>query len=106
MQPFLRNPIASHAFVVRNHNGQLLEAKSRCSRGRINPELAEAIGIREALSWVKQKQMNEVEIETDCLQVAQAIRSSVSSFSYLGRVVEVCRKVLASLKRLNILFSK
>ena len=43
----------SHAFVVRNHEGRLVEARSRGLHGRPNPELAEVLGIREALSWVK-----------------------------------------------------
>lgn len=91
------------AFVVCNQSGEFMEAGSKCSRGTINAELAEAKGIREALSWVKQKQVEGAEVETDCPQVVQAIRSSVSSFTYLGRVVE-CRKLLASLKDQDILF--
>lgn len=45
----------SHAQVVRDHNGELVEAMSRCHQGTISPETAEAMGIREALSWIKQK---------------------------------------------------
>lgn len=41
----------SHAQVVRDHNGALVEAMSRCYPGIVSPDLAEAMGIREALSW-------------------------------------------------------
>lgn len=89
--------------MVRNQQGQLVEAQSKCREGKISPELAEAIGIREALSWIKANQYDGVELETDCLQVIQAIRSSFISLSYLGRVVEECRVLLKSLKNRNVL---
>lgn len=43
----------SVSHVARNQNGDLLEAKAKCQRGIVNPHVAEAIGIREALSWIK-----------------------------------------------------
>lgn len=33
----------SHAFVVRNHAGDLVVAEAKCVQGQISPELAEAI---------------------------------------------------------------
>ena len=45
----------SFAFVVRNHEGSLVEAQSRCCPGNTTPEIAEALGIREALSWLKEQ---------------------------------------------------
>lgn len=94
----------SYAMVVRNNTSEFVEARSRCTQGRVAPELAEATGIREALSWIKQKRVSGVELETDCLQIVLAIRSSVPCYSYLGRVVEECRTLLASLKDQNVLF--
>lgn len=57
----------SHSFVVRKHNGEFVKARSKCSHGQIARELAEAIDIREALSWVNTKMEGDVEIETNCL---------------------------------------
>ncbi|KAL8106674.1 hypothetical protein AgCh_023430 [Apium graveolens] len=45
----------NHAMVVRDHYGNLVEAKSRCYQGLVSPDLAEAMGIREAQSWVKKE---------------------------------------------------
>lgn len=90
--------------MVRSHTGKLIEAKSKCVQGRVQPELAEAMGIRETLSWIKQKKVKNVELEADCLQMVRAIRSSVPSFSYLGQVVEEFRTLLAHLKDQNVLF--
>lgn len=88
----------SYALIVRDHHGNLIEANSRCTSGRVSPELAEAIGIREALSWVKNRKEYEAIVETDCLQVVQLIRSSYSTISYLGRIIEECKDLLNELQ--------
>lgn len=92
----------SHAFVVRDHSAQLIQAMSKCSLGKVSPELAEALGIREALSWIKNTSAVNVIIELDCLQVIQLIRSSFSSYSYLGRVVIECIKLMETVKTQNV----
>lgn len=43
----------SYAFVVRNHTGILVETYLRCLPGSISPNVAEALSIIEALSWMK-----------------------------------------------------
>ncbi|KAL8118188.1 hypothetical protein AgCh_015911 [Apium graveolens] len=93
----------SHAQVVRDHNGALFEAMSRCNPGIVSPDLAEATGIREALSWVKKEQKQDVIVETDCLAVVQWIRSSFVALSYLGRVINQCRELLLGLKNQNVM---
>lgn len=42
---------------------------SSCKIGRVAPEIAiaEAIGVREALSWIKEQKWERVTVETDCL---------------------------------------
>lgn len=54
------------------------------------------MAVKEALSWVKDKQWREVVIETDCLVVVQAIRSKVPMTSPFSRnlVVELNTEVL------------
>ncbi|KAL6503124.1 hypothetical protein OROHE_023753 [Orobanche hederae] len=88
----------SYAIVIRDHNGALLEAVSSCKQATVTPELAEAVGIKEALSWVKNQGKENVDIESDCLQVIQAIRCSFSSRSYLGKIVEECKQLMEELK--------
>lgn len=44
-----------YAWVARNSEGSLVEAKVIGKHGRVNPEVAEIIGVKEALSWLKQK---------------------------------------------------
>ncbi|KAL8118816.1 hypothetical protein AgCh_016347 [Apium graveolens] len=63
----------SVSMVARNHSGELVEAISRCRQGDIDPELAEAIEVHETLSWVKNKGWSAVDMETDCLALAQFV---------------------------------
>lgn len=88
--------------VARDHTGELLVATASCKHGQINPELAEAIGIKEALSWVKNKIEQPVTIETDCLTVVQAIRCSSVNLSYLGRIVDECKSLVNELKNRHV----
>ncbi|XP_074378059.1 uncharacterized protein LOC141719580 [Apium graveolens] len=94
----------SYAIVVRDHTGSLIEASSKCRDGRVNPYLAEAFGIKEALIWIISNEYKNVTVETDCLQLVQAIRNSLPSYSYVGQLIQDCRDMLASLISKNICF--
>lgn len=65
----------SFAFVVRDHEGRLVEARSTCLRGSPSLDLAKVFGIREALSWIKYKDHCNIIVESDCLQTVQAIHT-------------------------------
>lgn len=92
----------SYSMLARNHEGMLMEAVSKGRFGSIAPEMAEAIGIREALSWVKGKFSQPVVVESDCLSIIQAIRCTSVNLSYLGRVVDECKQLLSVLKERHV----
>lgn len=77
---------------------ELLEARSSCKEGRTTPECAEAMSIREALSWIKGKHMQRVAVETDFLVAVQAIRGSATISSYFGVIVQECTNLLMEVK--------
>lgn len=52
-------------------------------------ELVEALGIREALSWLKNKEYVGVVVETDCGSGNLAV-----TLSYLGRVIKDYKSLL------------
>lgn len=93
----------SYAFAARNHKGEFIHAQSRCKPGHIAPESAEALGISEALSWMKEKHMAGVIVESDCLVAVQAIRGSAQLLSYFGRIVGQCRVLLEELKHKDVI---
>lgn len=47
-----------------------------CRDGRVGSEIAEVVGIRKALSWVKGKNWSKVLLESDYLVAVQAIRGT------------------------------
>ncbi|KAL8116144.1 hypothetical protein AgCh_022590 [Apium graveolens] len=90
--------------IVRNHDGHLILAKTRCFNEVMNPLLAEAIAVREALSWTKEMLWNNNIIESDCLIVVQMIRSATSMRSRLGKVIEECRVLIQELNNVTLYF--
>lgn len=41
------------ALIVRDSNGELIQAKSGSKQGTVSSDYAEALAIKEALSWIK-----------------------------------------------------
>lgn len=68
--------------------------------------MAEALSIKEALSWVKDKGWCKVVVESDCLNVIQAIRSKAPMGSPLGQVIQACRDMLEEFNTVSLFFVK
>lgn len=80
--------------VLRNEAGGFIAAKAGSFPGLVDPFIAEALSCREALSWIKERDMQNVIIETDCLLVFLALSREVSDCSYGGLIIKEC-KILA-----------
>lgn len=94
----------SFSMISRNHVGDLLEARVYCKQGSVTPEMAEAIGAKKVLSWVKNERWTEtIELKTDCLPSVQAIRCSSVNLSYFGGVVS--KKLLSELGGRNVILN-
>ncbi|KAM6567737.1 hypothetical protein CsatA_026865 [Cannabis sativa] len=92
--------------VVRDDGGRLIEAFATYVTGDVQPELAEIMGIKEALSWVKRKGIQDVVIESDSLLLIQALDSSIRMPSLFGLMVVECQTLLLSLVNVKICFVK
>ncbi|KAL8119408.1 hypothetical protein AgCh_016796 [Apium graveolens] len=79
--------------IARDHDGWLILARSLTTPEVLNPTLAEAIAIKEALSWTMERGWSSVTIESDCLAAIQLIRSTTPMRSRLGKVIEDCREL-------------
>ncbi|XP_060964662.1 uncharacterized protein LOC133033663 [Cannabis sativa] len=97
-----------HGFgcVVRNSDGDLVSVFAGIKDGSVAPELAESIGIREALSWLKDNAYTRAIIETDSLVCVEAIRSEETLVSAFGLVVDDCKNILKNLFNVSISFVK
>ena len=96
----------SWAVIARITYRSCIAAKSCCREGSIAPVLAESFGIREALSWIKLNNWSQVCIESDCLEVIQALRSQVHTDSYFGRIIAECINICNSLPDVSVVFVK
>ena len=75
----------SYAFAARNHRGKVMEARSRCCLGNITPENAEAIGVKEALSWIKEQVTRQKCGGGNGLSCSGASNQELSCYSFLLR---------------------
>ncbi|XP_062081232.1 uncharacterized protein LOC133786034 [Humulus lupulus] len=92
--------------VTRNSDGGLVEAKSVCNLGQIQPEVAETIRMKEALNWIRGQRKMSFIVETIFLGLIQALRSSLQMSSYFGVVIQDCKTLLPSLHNVSLFFVK
>ncbi|XP_060957652.1 uncharacterized protein LOC133029176 [Cannabis sativa] len=103
---FEREEQYGFGIVARDHGGNCLEARAGCFGGIYSAAVVEALGIKEALSWIKTKNWVHVVVETDSLVTVQAIRSSQIMGSTFGLIIQDCRSALLSLPNVNLCFVK
>ncbi|XP_062085599.1 uncharacterized protein LOC133791697 [Humulus lupulus] len=103
---FQRECSYGFGLVARDSSGRLIEAKT-CYQGGVFPaEVVEAMGIKEALSWIKSKNWHNVEIETDSMLSVQSIRSNQIMSSIFGLLIQDCQILLSSLHNVHLRFIK
>uniref|UniRef100_A0A803PH14 Reverse transcriptase zinc-binding domain-containing protein n=1 Tax=Cannabis sativa TaxID=3483 RepID=A0A803PH14_CANSA len=93
-------------FVARDSNGFLVEGGTKLFHGSIFPVVAEEIGVREALSWIKDHSWLIVVLEKDRLSIVQVIRSSVVMLSLFGKVISDFKVLLSILRNVSFHFVK
>ncbi|VFR03295.1 unnamed protein product [Cuscuta campestris] len=80
-------------FIVRDYEGRFVAAKSIKCRGSFGPREAEAIAVKEALSWIKSKGWKQVLVETDCKEVVDSLNSTIMDWSYFNSIIEDCKRL-------------
>ncbi|KAM6542808.1 hypothetical protein CsatB_007255 [Cannabis sativa] len=95
-----------YGMVARNDTGSLIVAQAHCFNGAFAPEVVEVMGIKEALSWIKRRGWQHVELESDSLVSIQAIRCRSPLSSVFGNLVQDCISLLLSLPFVKIRFVK
>uniref|UniRef100_A0A803PKP8 Reverse transcriptase domain-containing protein n=1 Tax=Cannabis sativa TaxID=3483 RepID=A0A803PKP8_CANSA len=92
--------------VARTAAGAVIEARQILHSGVVSPLLAEAVGIKEALSWIKNKRWSDLVLETDCLNVVHDFNSNKPMISPYGFVIKDCKAILEHLVNVSIVFVK
>ncbi|KAH9708700.1 reverse transcriptase domain-containing protein [Citrus sinensis] len=87
----------SHGVVIRNSEGVFIAARSDCFIGSFGAREAEAIGVREILSWLKGLPVFPVIVEMDSLQVFNALTTNSFSPNGFGLIIDDCRALAQSI---------
>lgn len=93
-------------WIARDHSDNVLETESKLITGCVQPSMVEALGVKEVLSWIKQRDLLAVTVELDCQAVVSAICHTVQMKSPFGMIISDCGRLLASLENIVILFVK
>ncbi|KAL8133334.1 uncharacterized protein LOC141712485 [Apium graveolens] len=88
--------------IARDCTGILLKAKMKFFPGDASPELAEAMTIKEALSWSMRWEEKKVVIKSDCLVAVQTIRSRTYMRSHFGKIIMECRSYMSQLNKVEL----
>ncbi|KAM6553480.1 hypothetical protein CsatB_014242 [Cannabis sativa] len=101
---FERESAYGFGIVARDSTGHIVDLRATYQGGNYPAEVVEALGIKEALSWLKDKGWNKVDMETDSMVTVQAIFSNQIMSSTFGLVIRDCKSLLSALNNVSIRF--
>ncbi|MBA0732495.1 hypothetical protein Gogos_016582, partial [Gossypium gossypioides] len=87
---FVMDESVGFAAVILDSYGHVLRSSTGRMEGLIEPLLAEAIAIRESLSWLKSLHLDRVVIESDCLMVVEALPVSFNNNNLVTSFMIAC----------------
>lgn len=92
-------------WIMRGEEGHFMAAKCYPLHGNFSPKEAEAVAVREALSWLKNRRHDKVLVETDSLLVTNALlqEKDVSAFDLL--ILDI-KDIAKRFNNINISFVK
>ena len=89
--------------IIRDHRGIFMVARMHSKVHTFAcAQLAEAISLREALSWFKGLNMQKVQVEVDALLIVQVISSSALDNSVFGFIINDCKMLLNEINQCKI----
>ncbi|XP_019154330.1 PREDICTED: uncharacterized protein LOC109150809 [Ipomoea nil] len=87
---------ATFGVVLLSHEGVFMAASAGTLPGAFSPIMAEALACKEALSWLKGRDIQRVDLITDCMELRNMIKSrSTGTRSYVGVIADQCRTIMS-----------
>ncbi|XP_074364363.1 uncharacterized protein LOC141705221 [Apium graveolens] len=80
----------SIGMVIRDHTGTFIEGKVMSFPSPESVFAAEAIGMREALSWIADKGLHKVTFESDSLLTVKALQNREDNQLEVGHILSSC----------------
>lgn len=96
----------SLGILIRDYRGTFIRAKTMKIAGSCSVLEAEARGVLEALVWLQELDLHNVDIECDCLLAVNALCHDVEYVTEMGHVLDECKLVLSNRLDLAISFVK
>lgn len=93
---FQNGESVSYGLVVRDVSGNFICAKADKLAPFISIAEAEALSVREALSWLKFRGDSQVIVEFDSLILFEALTDFDGGFSYFHSIIEDCKALARS----------
>lgn len=105
---YLDTNVFSVGMVMRNDEGNFMAAKTYKFCGDVSVVKAECIGVREALSWIKDLQMqdDEIVVESDSQLTVNAIQKRSINYLEVGEIVQSCKHILNSFSKVTVVFQE
>ncbi|XP_074355893.1 uncharacterized protein LOC141695553 [Apium graveolens] len=97
-------PFFTVGMVIRDHAGQFVQGRNSKTAGVVSVLEAEALGVLEALSWLHTLPDMKVLVESDSLNVVNAILADMEYQVEVGHVIEACRSLLGELVNVSVRF--
>ncbi|CAN1814009.1 Putative ribonuclease H protein At1g65750 [Linum perenne] len=82
--------------VSRDHMGNLLSYRTGWMRGVLEVREGEVLALLDALLWLQANGVQRAILETDSVVVANAVQGTGDDNTEFGRLVTLCRNILAS----------
>ncbi|XP_060968346.1 uncharacterized protein LOC133035920 [Cannabis sativa] len=84
----------------------IIKAKTVCKLGALQPHEVEAMGMKEALSWIKANDWQDVIVESDYLQVISDLNCNKNMASPYGHIISDCKVLFAEIDNVSLCFVK
>ncbi|XP_024636060.1 uncharacterized protein [Medicago truncatula] len=89
---------------VRDQRGRFLKAATNWYEGCPPPQEAEAVGLRDAILWLGQLELSNVQLELDCKLVVDSIYDKNNNQAEFGSIIDDCRSLLQQFTNFKISF--
>lgn len=90
--------------LIRGATGNFIAAIQGSYSGNFSPLIAEAVGIREVLSWIKSGDFGPIIVESDLKLLVDALKSNVEDESSVGIIVDDCKALLQAITDCSVCF--
>lgn len=89
--------------IIRNNNGILIAAATKWSSPVNTPQISEALCLRWGIMLAREQGINDLVMETDCLQLKQAWNRTRPHNNHLDMIVQDCKALSSSFRNFDVI---